>query len=289
MEWYRGKMLPVGLPELTYQIAPAWLSKHLKIICYPRKKKGKMGSISNKSGRFEMQLYPTQILADCGSEGVRAFSYWKKFLKIILHEIGHVMTQDKWHNVSSWQYENDHDRHLYVEKLADTWMDEMLDRIAIRDPRLGQPLGWIGGLPGVYILKSSRFLHRVGDNYCREPLINYRAYKCGGQFSLTDLTDKILSPLGSPFTFEKRMKFGWTRLEWRIKKLIKKEAPRMGISRHYIDKAGRKHLFFNAGEVVALTDRVNLLMEKELGSIDEIIKEEERNKKIEELNNDVPF
>jgi len=243
MEWFGEKMLPNGLPNLTYQIVPGWLSKRLKIVVHSRVQqkgwKGWKGDVVRINGYFRINLYPTVILKDWSGKGVRSYKYWHDFLRVILHEIGHAMTHDKRRHISDTQYWKDSNARSYVERLADNWCYSTMDKIGRRLPRLGQPEGWIGGLPGIYLMRYLESSKANKTFYVPNMVQNYRATKCHGQFTFSDVADEIRN----------RNKIDYSNTNMiKVKQIIKKVSPSLGINRHYIDRAGRKHLFFNYGE-----------------------------------------
>lgn len=244
-------MLPRGLPRLVYEIVHPTILKNLKVICLNRKEeRGVKGRVGWHDGYWRIKLYPTVILQG-GSElrGTLSFGYWQEFLRVILHEIGHIMTNGMVSEMYYRQYDEDLECKRVVEHLADSWMDRAIEKIANRDPRLGQPLGWIGGLPGLYLIKWARICRADGDFYDAGSygrIKDIRAYRCGGQYSIGDV-----------------MRMGWTghsylspTINQRILRMIKRLAPSIGITRFYIDRAGRKHLFFNHGEAVTVSTEV---------------------------------
>jgi hypothetical protein len=158
-----------------------------------------------------------------------------------LHEVGHIETDSRKATNRYWadldRYWADSDFRRFEEHLADDWADKTIARIADRDERLGQPSGWIGGLPGIYLLRSSRWSASdpwpPGYGYATPVTMNdYRAYRCGGQLNLTNVLRLGGAPCGAPS---------------RVRRAVIKRADRLGISRRWIDKAGRKHRFFTYG------------------------------------------
>jgi len=244
MEWYGEKMLPRGLPELVYQITPPEILKDLKVISLNRRrKKGGMGRVGREGNYWIIQLYPTVILKNCGGLGTQSFCYWLRFLKTMLHEIGHIITGEMVSEECKQRYEHDSENHHYIESLADRWRDQAIEKIANIDPRLGQPIGWIGGLPGVYLLKGIRISRRDGPfgTFKNKLIKNFRAKKCGGQYGIDDVA---------------KMVWEYSPYRRRIYRIIKQVAFNMNITRAYFDSAGRKHLFFNNGEAIALSAEV---------------------------------
>jgi hypothetical protein len=266
MECYGEKMLPNKLPNLIYQVTPPQIIKNLKLIVHSKGQRWRIGGcIDGEKGQYKIHLFPTVIMKHSLKCGVISFAYWLQFLKTTLHEIGHAVTDN---NFSQELYDNNLQYQNYVESLANNWRDEMLKKIASRSPRLGQPEGWIGGLPGIYILRHCKHENNI---YYNEPLNNYRAYMCGGQYSLSDLVSEICSFYRVYGEHNKR----------KIMRMIKKESLHMGITRHYIDKANRKHLFFNYGEAMVIKKNV---ISKDLHALQRAFEECHVEKDHEELD-----
>ncbi len=119
----------------------------------------------------------------------------------------------------------------------------MTAKIASRNPRLGQPYGWIGGLAGRYILRHAeraKKTEQIPNNDFSQRIISIRAHRCGGQLTLTDIFSEFLKPFYYP-GLEKKV-------QTRLRRLTKKEVARLGIIRTFKDSAGREHFFFNYGE-----------------------------------------
>ena len=278
MEWYGEKMLPRGLPELIYQITPPEILKDLKVISLnKRREKGLAGRVGDDGDYWIIQLYPTIILRSCGGEnGTQSFCYWLAFLKIMLHEIGHIMTEGLVPEVCHQRYKHDSKSHDYIEKLADDWRDQAIERIGSRDPRLGQPVGWIGGLPGIYILRESKIRDNTYGGFVGIRMKNIRAKKCGGQYGIGDIAQMV---------------WEYSPYKWRIFRIIKEVASNMRITRAYFDSAGRKHLFFNYGEAIAVSTEVRKNSSLKRLAKEEIKRYEEEKKAISDntcLDN-IPF
>lgn len=279
MEWYGEKMLPRGLPELVYQITPPEILKGLKVISLnKRRKKGLAGQVGNDDNYWIIQLYPTIILKRGfgGRVGTQSFRYWFEFLGTTLHEIGHIMTKELVPKVCQQRYEHDSKSHDYIEKLADDWRDQAIERIGSRDPRLGQPLGWIGGLPGIYILRKSKIRDNTYGRFESIRMKDIRAQKCGGQHGIDDIAQMV---------------WEYSPYKWRIFRIIKEVASNLGITRAYSDSAGRKHLFFNHGEAIAVSTEVRKNSSLKRLAKEEIKRYEEEKKAIQDDTrlDDIPF
>jgi hypothetical protein len=247
MEWHGEKMLPNGLPRLVYEIAPPLILKNLKVISHNRTEKNQtwVGSVVWQGGYWKVDIYPTLILFHItGNEcGTLSLICWKQILNTMLHEIGHIVTLGKVSWAFDRRYEDDEQFHQDIERLAYEWRDRVMEIIASRDPRLGQPPGWIGGLPGLYLLRRANIGREDGTfdkGTCRR-LKDFRAYRCGGQYGVDDVIWEAGRGCFSPV------------VKRRIRQRINRLAPSIGITRNYVDGAGRKHLFFNHGEAVAMS------------------------------------
>jgi len=265
MEWYGEKMLPRGLPGLVYQITPSEILNDLKVISLnKRRKKGLAGQVGYHDNYWIIQLYPTIILRRGfgGRLGTQSFCYWLEFLKTLLHEIGHIMTNEMVSEACKQRYECDSESHNYIENLADSWRDQAIEKIASRDPRLGQPSGWIGGLPGIYILRRGRIRDNNYGKFESIRMKDIRAQRCGGQHGIDDIAQMVWrSP--SPITKQ------------RIYRTIKQVAFNMNITRAYFDSADRKHLFFNNGEAIAVSAEVRKAVSPKRWVKEEVKREEE--------------
>jgi len=278
MEWFGEKMLPRGLTELAYEIVPGWISPRLTIVTLPKKEyKYLRGEMSYHNGNYIIKIYPTVILADFISGiGVTSFQNWVSFLKMFLHELGHVMTYDKYKHISIKEYKENINCYEYIENLANQWCDITLSKIASRDSRLGQPIGWIGGLPGIYLKRSNDLAKKNLYNSSFSPfemnrIDGYRAYRCDGQIKLLDVVKKLCTEYEIPWDYHGN---GLTRKN-RITRIIKKINSDLGIQRFYTDKAGRKHIFFNHGEADSVLNQTRNWLENEGANILKELQKEE--------------
>jgi hypothetical protein len=270
MEFYGEKMLPNGLPELIYQVTPDEIREKLKVIVYPKKKeRGVQGSCRGNVDGLIIRLYPTVIAFHHRGNGVLSFQYWMKFLQVTLHEIGHLvdhLSDRPWtyktQYISDRMYKENSAAHAFVEKFAEDWCNQMIEKIASRDPRLGQPTGFIGGLPGIYLLRNKSDYWKFRDNY--------RAYRAGGQYTLSHLVDDI--------THHLNIRDHKTQLliDGKIRRAILKE----DFNRIYVDHAGRNHLFFNHGELIYFRNEMN----KKIPMIYKNIMTKEFDRRLKELN-----
>jgi len=261
MEWHGEKMIPNGLPELIHQVTPNWIRQQSKVIVYSRLPKSigderRLRGRTYPNGRWQIiELFPTNILLDYKGPGVTSFNYWLHFLDVLLRQVGQIATEEKLVGRFSYErYNSDFSYRDYIEAWAAVWKNMTKDVIASRDPRVGQPLGWIRGLAGIYIIRNTKMtLNSHGAQYCGKDLRriqDIRAYKCRGQFTLTN----VLSNFANMYLPKLDNKV--PRFMRRLRRYAKKTAAKIGIKRSYTDTAGRKHLFFNYGEAMAMTDQL---------------------------------
>ena len=278
MEWHGEKMLPRGLPELVYEVTPNWILPNLKVISHPKKaERGSAnGCVGWQDNWWRIALYPTGILHSAQMSGpklgVISFWFWQEFLRIMLHEIGHIVTYPKSLKRYDRRYWQDWNYREHVEWMADVWCEATNDKIATRDPRLGQPEGWIGGLAGIYLRRHIDFGKANSNSSCYFSLsriTNYRGYRCGGQQTLTHVMSSFVRDyLGLDL-------YGIPRHARILRRHVKRILPKLGITRHYRDSCGRKHLFFNVGEsIAAINELRRYVLENSL--MDSILRESMR-------------
>jgi len=278
VEWHGEKMLPRGLPELVYEVTPNWILPNLKVIVHPKKaERGSAnGCVGWQDNWWHIDLYPTRILHSADRSGpklaVISFWYWQAFLNLMLHEIGHIVTYPESLKTLDLRYWLDWDYQEYVEWMANVWCEATIDKIATRDPRLGQPEGWIGGLAGIYL---GRFIERgkadskSSDSVNLTRINNYRGYRCGGQKTLTHV---VISFVRNYLNLDSYDIPRYARI---LRRHVKRILPELGITRHYIDSNDRKHLFFNYGEsILVINELRRYVLEKNL--MDSIYKESNR-------------
>jgi hypothetical protein len=136
------------------------------------------------------------------------------------------------------QYVNDDKLHAYVESLADRWANKAISQI--RDDRLGQPKGRLTGYLGVMEYRYEKQADGMRKNespgvnnwskFTYGYMENTRARIVGGQYSVSHIAGMLKV---SRYT-------------------IKKAATMLGISRCYVDRSGRRHPFFNHGEMTKI-------------------------------------
>jgi hypothetical protein len=259
MEWHGGKMLPRGLPELVYEVTPNWILPNLKVIVHPKKAKRGSGSgcVGWHDNWWRINLYPTVIIHRATMHGciytLKLFRYWNFFLKTMLHEIGHIVTDTKTLKTFDQRYWLDSDYRNYVEGMANAWCEETKNKIAARDPRLGQPEGWIGGLAGIFLrrfIDYGKANSNSSDFFFLSRVNDYRGYRCGGQLTLTQVLRVFVSNYRD---YRSSNNSCHTRL---LRRHVKRISPKLGITRHYIDSNGRRHLFFNYGEAIVIINEL---------------------------------
>lgn len=253
MEWHGEQMLPRGLPELVYQLTPAWILRGLKVIAFDGKESDKvLASVGRCDSHWRVKIYPQMLLTwppvmdirGRPSPGVMSFMYWKNCLMLILHELGHIVNGDlDVRQIVYRKYEEDKEFRHFVESSADSWADRMLEIVATRDSRLGQPSGFTGELPSPFMLNSFERMKRRSPNEFRKYSIrrieDLRAYRCGGQLTTNHIAKIIHTP---------SLKFSSET----VKRMVKRTASKLGITRQYVDRAGKKHIFFNHAEAMEI-------------------------------------
>ena len=130
MEWYGEQMLPRGLPELVYQLTPAWILRNLKVIALYRKDSDEVrASVGRCDKCWRIKIYPQMLLTwppsvdirGRRSPGVMSFVYWKNCLMLILHELGHIINRDLEEcQIVYRKYEEDKEFRHFVELLSTT-------------------------------------------------------------------------------------------------------------------------------------------------------------------------
>lgn len=243
VEWHNAKLLPSGLPELAYQVAPAEIAGRLRVVALagrPAVGGGLARVMTNDPKREEVviEMYSHPIFADGVLDlDVAATAVWLRFLSTYLHEVGHVVALlDGRDPANGVRYRSEDGYHRWVEDLADAWADEALARIAARDPYLGQPVpGRLDGYPG-------RLLFVQGSTALREgrmrgwaynaAVASARAASVGGQFTVSDVARELRTH----------------------RYAVLRGARRLGLGKAYVDRAGRRHLFFAWYEVQALKE-----------------------------------
>lgn len=253
IEWHGEKMLPTKLPELIYKLIPAQIAREgVKIISHPKKGDTKypvLGCIRYPESDLDIytiDLYPTVIIHEADRipfSGTRHCNFWTYFLDVMLHEIGHAVTYENVGLPGVENYHRSHEARSIIERKAEEWKDNIFEKVKSRDPRAGQPEGWIGGLPGIYMLKelkSYKSGHSLSSSLTNARINCYRSYKCKGQYTLSDVVYETLSHFCK---YDVRV-----RDSEKVRRLAKIECQKIGINRFHKDKAGRMHRYFNHRE-----------------------------------------
>lgn len=256
MEFHNVKLLPGGLPEIIAQFVPYDIYPNTKVIVYPHKLKRGLAGIAGYGGMtrsYHVGLYPTILSFYAGNGGVGTYSFrlWSHYLKIALHEIGHLATRAllKYIPTSSDRLGmavNSTKDSTYIEGLANDWRDQALARILQVSPRLGQPLGALTGYPGMnaYALRNWGKPWSNGEhNYFRQA--EWRGLSCGGQIVINDIAEKLMFQEHSGFEVPLE---GWGKTKAKYCRAVHKAAKELGIERYFVNKNGRRYLMFNAGE-----------------------------------------
>lgn len=239
MEWHNEKLLPVGLPELAYQVTPAEIADRLRVVALPKREnnKGSIASIEHGQETFTMRIYPYAVMNNARRYlyGVSSTAAWVEFLFTYLHEVGHVVARldGRRDPGDAARYRRDLEYRFWVERAADAWAEEALAKIAARHPYLGQPQpGRLGNYPGKTLLKAARNAFQLRSAGAKpgedmsgvaysETLASVRAAKVGGQITLAAAA----------------------RALGKKPEAVRKACRRLGIGRDYVDGAGRRHTF----------------------------------------------
>ncbi len=305
MEFYNVKMLPEGLPEIITQFVPYECYDNTKVIIRSRGERDKHGHKS--LGRFRgdsmtenwlITLWPTMIAFHRHGLGTFSFTLWQEFLRVALHEVGHLATIEQYEMVGE-AYEENYEIYSYIEQLANDWQKRAFAKIISRDPRLGQPPGRLTGYPGIlaYKRRSGSF-----NRFDYERVVEWRAMQCDAQVTLADIVRKladyrVFNDYCEHYKIEdgQRQKIMGLYLS-RIRRRIHKAARELGINRHYTNPKGHKYLMFNLAEAEAvynvLRDR-KWPIEKPGGDILELpgrrqIKKEQLGPRLR-IDDDLPF
>ena len=238
MEFYGDRLLPRGLANLMYEVTPPSVRARMKVIALP--KRARAGILASAAGRrsgYTIRFYPTVILRHPRHGDVQQFNIWRDFLHAALHELGHIETRQRYVRYVFYSdgQETDFHFHRYIESLADAWAAEMTAKIASRNPRLGQPCGWIGGLAGRYILRHAEWAKKteqMPNADFSQRIRSIRAHRCGGQLTLRDIFSEIPKP-----SYYSRLE---KKVRTRLRRLAKRETARLGIIRTFTDSAGRR-------------------------------------------------
>lgn len=242
MEWHNEKLLPVGLPELAYQVTPREIADRLQVVAVSRwkggGKRGWKGCVTEVHRTYIVLINANTVYvcAPRHAYGVPATAVWMEFLRTYLHEIGHIVAwltgRDPCDRV---RYEHDTHYQMWVEDLADAWAEEVIARIAARHPYLGQPQpGVLGNYPGMRLVEEVRKTfgwrdkgYAVSGRGYVDALVTARAAKVEGQLT----TKAVARATGvSPA---------------RVRRL----ARQFGVGRVYTDRAGRQHVYYAWWEV----------------------------------------
>jgi len=268
MEFYNVKLLPKGLPEIIAQFVPYEYYPDTKVIAYPRKAKG--GHLGQLCYGPQIRLYPTMIAFHSHGVGTYSFQLWHHFLKVALHEVGHLATIPLCEGISEGDYEFCWEAHCYVEDLADRWCDQAMARILQVDPRLGQPSGRLTGYPGILAYQRRAGSFKQLD---KGRIEEWRAMSCDAQVPLHDIVHcvnhweppsdaGILSfLLNSKLTPEQEVELelrnqkrqkSYHQSISKTRRLVHKAASILGITRCYVNRQGKRYLMFNVGEAEAV-------------------------------------
>ncbi|MFC1924065.1 hypothetical protein ACFLXA_01690 [Chloroflexota bacterium] len=269
MEFHNAKLLPKGLHEIIAAFVPYGIYPRTKVIAYhharlrpPKLQHRVLGyaRYDRLTSCFQIGLYPSL----CCSSGVRchnytgtmSFQYWMAMLSTALHEVGHLAMLHLCQNLPH-DPEMRLDNHLYVEHLANRWMQSAMMRILRVNQRLGQPVHALTGYPGILSYKLRNNWGQPSSDINPDRIIEWRALKCGGQITQYDIITKLYEVHGASFQAVDELDTNTTikkqsQVISRMRRAIHIAARQLGISRYYISKNGRRYLMFNAGEAEAV-------------------------------------
>jgi hypothetical protein len=168
-----------------------------------------------------------------------AFSLWYRLLKTCYHEFGHVATEHQHWDVSMEDYAYCDRAWNYVEDLAITWADRKLGELRDHDRRRGQPVN-LSGYLDARLCKVFRSIQKYrGIEIDCWGLKQWRCRKTGGQLSAGDVLNVLgISPSFYPSAY----------------RLLRTASDGIGVT--YIDNAGRRHKFYEWGDVPTLGTRL---------------------------------
>ena len=127
----------------------------------------------------------------------------------------------------------------HIKVLSSFKAKKTIDEYSLKNSRIGQPHKYLDGILGMYLIK---YLFRDKDRRNCDKIArfnNIRSYKCGGQVPLPQLFLEV------------------NNINQDISKhVILKTALSMGIDRHAIDRAGRRHYIFTHGEAYRVRKKI---------------------------------
>lgn len=265
MEFHNVGLLPKGLPEIISTVMPYEIYPDAKVVAYHRK--GMMGpgpmqhlgeclgyaGYDRITDSDFIGLYPTNCCSGGGRgggyPGTESFKLWIGMLSTALHEIGHLATYDLCSHLTHHEPDENYDRHLYVEKTADRWMNQTMARILRDNPRLGQPLGALTGYPGALVYKIRNCGRPwAADTYSITRITEWRALGCDGQISMTDVANKIHSTVALLQDYWRAEEKDRASFYGKVYRIIHKSATFLDIKRVFVNKNGRCYRMFNVGE-----------------------------------------
>ena len=172
---------------------------------------------------------------------------WRTLLETCYHEFGHVATRHECEAVGD-AYRSDRG-HMYIEGLANDWMDQRIAMLLEHDGRLAQPRALTGYL-GLRVARLTKGWHehwrrrRQGvqvEGSVRAALVSeVRCRRTGGQLSAGDaLVSLDISPRDYANGYE----------------VLRRASADMGID--YMDAAGRHHKLYTWGDLPLLRCRLD--------------------------------
>lgn len=170
-------------------------------------------------------------------------SLWLYLLWVTYHEFGHLVTQFDVPALKHYLYEEKGREWSEIESLADAWAYMKIAQLAGHDKRLAQPKHLGAYFEGRQARRRKGIL-AAGNKTAN--LVDWRCYTSGGQYSATDL---LLAFHDVLFPGRYFYELPWSSAY----RLVRKLAHDLGYP--YIDRAGRKHLFYAHGDLPEIRRR----------------------------------
>lgn len=230
ISFHNDHLVSPELCKLLYETIPERI--HLPVVFVPHTERWRTGG-SCYWDHIELYLQGIFHNGFRRCYGSIDFSLWKQMLYVAYHEFGHLATFSRTEYRDN-AYEEDRNFKFNVEELADDWANKMLLNLAEHDKRLFQPIRLGPYFDGRMVKAKTTFRKDLPHPWLK----NYRCFKSGGQFSTGDVAKMCAAgPWSKPNT-----------------RLIRRLAD--DLSYKYIDRAGRKQLFFAWGDIPEIMRRV---------------------------------
>jgi len=252
ISFHGDRAVPPELCRLLYQTIPEDL--HVSVVFNNGRQhwRGLRGRCCNMNRRdmswIEICLNPiytglgwsTHMGANWSERlGSSTARHWYDLLVVCYHEFGHLATYGLVEPGIAAGYNIDPEVHELLERLAENWKDQMINKLLDHDPRLAQPrllAGYFGARRARLMRPFWDFANRsTGGSWIAWLVKESRCYNTGGQLSAGD----ILSGLRLPRTDRA---YRWLRN-------LSAEA---GLGIPFVDHADRHHLLYTWGDLRTL-------------------------------------